>query len=92
MRKKIAKKLNKQHKEVQIYIKENNFSLKHEIFTNDKISRVCELYKAGVSAKQLGKKFNIDKRRVQKWVSESGLLRISGEANRFTEFNQHKFV
>lgn len=89
--KRIAQKLNLKHKDVQDYIKSNSLILKHEPFSDDKINLICDLYKDGISAKQLGKKFNIDKRRVQKWVNKLGILRSKNDAGRFTEFNQHIF-
>lgn len=87
----IAQLINKPYKEVQNYIKINNFELKKEEFSDDKIDLICELYREKVSAKQLGKKFNIDKRRVQKWAKERGELRSKNESVRFTQFNEHVF-
>jgi hypothetical protein len=89
--KRIAHKLKLEHKEVQDIIKENQFSLKKEIFTDDEIPRIVQLYIEGVSAKSLGKKYSIDKRRVQRWANNQNVLRAKGEANRLVKFNEHYF-
>ena len=70
-------------------VSENSYYMAKENFTEDKIDKICELYKQGVSAKQLGIKFSIDKRRIQKWAKERGNLRTREESHRFTEFNEH---
>lgn len=89
--KKIAKLLNLDEEFVRILIKDNNYALKQEVFKeNSSIDKICDLYKKGVSAKQLGKKYSIDKRRVQRWVKERGLLRSKDESHRFAPFNQNK--
>jgi hypothetical protein len=75
--------------EVRKIIKENNLSIVFEYFNEGKIDHICDLYKSGVSAKALGKKYSIDKRRVQKWAKERGELRSKADACRFTYFNEH---
>lgn len=72
-------------------VNENKWTLKHENFDESKIEYICNLYKTGVSAKQLGKKFSIDKRRIQKWVKERGILRSKSDSHRVTFFDQHYF-
>jgi hypothetical protein len=87
----IAKKLALEESFVRDVVKVNNFSLKSEIFADDKIERICELYEGGVSAKSLGLKFSIDKRRIQKWVISTGRLRSKDESHRFTDLHEHIF-
>lgn len=89
--KRISVKLNKTYKEVKNIISENNFSLKKEVFNESVIPKIISLYKEGVSAKNLGKKYSIDKRRVQKWVREEGIERSINESHRFTHFNEDFF-
>jgi len=89
--KKIAIKLNLTAQEIKQIIQKNNWKLIKEEFSENKIDYICDLYKQGVSAKILGSKFTIDKRRVQKWVNNKGILRDKSESHRFTEFNQHFF-
>ena len=89
--KRIANKLQLEHKEVQDIIKENQFSLKKEIFTDDIIPRIVQLYIDGVSAKSLGKKYSIDKRRVQRWANNQDVLRSKNESHRITVFNERYF-
>lgn len=89
--KRISLKLNIPEKDLRKVIAENNWCLITEHFDDSKINHVCQLYSEGVSAKMLGTKYGIDKRRVQKWVSEQGKLRDKATANRFTEFNQDVF-
>ena len=89
--KRIAKILNLPENEVKDYIVSQNLNLKKEPFSDNDIERICQLYAAGISAKQLGTKFSIDKRRVQKWADEKGELRNVSTALRFTKFNEHKF-
>lgn len=72
-------------------MKKNNYTLKHESFSEQEIPRICELYRMGVSAKTLGQKFSIDKRRVQEWASEEGILRNKNDSHRITHFDQHYF-
>src|SRR5271165_3461257 len=86
--KRIAVILQLSSKEVKRIIQQNNYLLLKENFSNDKIDYICHLYEQGVSAKTLGIKYSIDKRRVQKWVDEKGLLRDKNSSHRFTEFNQ----
>lgn len=88
---KIATKLNLSRELVNSIILKNNFKLKNEIFSEDKIDYIVQLYKEGVSAKKLGFKFKIDKRRVQKWAKEKGCLRNSNDSRRITFFNQEYF-
>lgn len=89
--KRIASLVGLSENEVKQIIISNNYSLVKEEFTNDKITRIIELYEQGVSAKSLGIKYSIDKRRVQKWANEKGLLRDRAEAHRFTKLNDHIF-
>jgi hypothetical protein len=89
--KRIATKLQIVEKELKQIIRDNQWSMLYEDFDSSKIEYICQLYAEGVSAKALGVKFSIDKRRVQKWVKELGILRCKNDAHRFTEFNQHIF-
>ena len=84
----IANLLDMQESEVKQVISDNNYNLVKEEFTEDKIKHILDLYEQGVSAKSLGLKYSIDKRRVQKWANEKGMLRDRSESHRFTEFNQ----
>ncbi len=87
----IADKLKLSKKKVQDIILENAFILKHDIFSDTKIPEIIKLYELGVSAKVLGFKYHIDKRRVQKWAKERGNLRSLSDSHRVTYFNQHSF-
>jgi hypothetical protein len=88
---KIAEILKYNFLETQSAIKDNNFNSLREDFFETQIPRIIALYKAGVSAKQLGKKFSIDKRRIQKWAKEEGILRDKNESHRIHFFNEHIF-
>jgi len=87
----IAVKLNFSKEEIREIIKINDYKLKQEIFTEDKIEHICKLYEQGVSAKQIGYKYSIDKRRVQKWAKEKGTLRNRNDSHRICHFNQNYF-
>lgn len=89
--KRIASRLNLIESEVKNIINDNKFSLKTETFKESEINKICELYKDGVSAKQLGYKYNIDKRRIQKWAASRGQLRLKNDSHRFTNFNENIF-
>lgn len=89
--KKIATILHLSEKEVKQIIKHNNWQLIKENFNEDNIDYICNLYEQGVSAKTLGIKFAIDKRRIQKWIGTKGFLRDKSASHRFTEFNQYIF-
>lgn len=89
--KRIAGIVKEKEKDIKNIVLSNNFYLKKEQFNESKIDYICELYKQGVSAKSLGIKFNIDKRRIQKWVDQRGLLRNNNDSKRFTDFNQNMF-
>lgn len=78
-------------KDLKKIIIENNWKITNEIFNEEKIDYICDLYKQGVSAKSLGIKFSIDKRRIQKWVQAKGDLRDKNSSHRFTKFNQNIF-
>lgn len=88
---KIATKLNLSRESTNSIILKNNFKLKNEVFSEDKIDYIVQLYKEGVSAKKLGFKFKIDKRRVQKWAKENDCLRSLNDSRRTTFFNQEYF-
>lgn len=88
---KIAHDLKIDRDMVKKIIQENEFALVKENFAEDKISKICDLYQKGVSAKTLGIKFSIDKRRIQKWVNEKKLLRSRDDSHRVTHFNQDIF-
>lgn len=87
----ISKVLEIHESEVKKVVDENSLSLQKESFNEDKIPYIRELYKQGVSAKQLGFKYGIDKRRIQKWADAVGELRDKSTSHRFTEFDQHIF-
>jgi hypothetical protein len=88
---KIAIRLNMPKKDVKDIVDKNKYSLKKENFSEDKIEYICKLYEDGASAKQLGFKYSIDKRRIQKWTKITGKLRNKNDSHRFTEFNQNLF-
>jgi len=79
---KIARNLDIKFTKVKEIVKSNEFSIKKELFDYDLIDSIIRLYELGVSAKNLGIKFSIDKRRVQRWAKEKGLLRERGGDNR----------
>lgn len=89
--KRIAVKLNKTTQEVKTVITNNGYTLKKEEFNDSLIPHIVSLYESGVSAKNLGKKYSIDKRRVQKWARKNGVERSRNEAHRFTKFNEQFF-
>lgn len=78
-------------KELKTLVLSNNWVMLKENFDDNKIPYIKQLYKDGVSAKSLGKKFSIGKEKVQKWAEQEGMLRAVGDANRITFFNQHIF-
>lgn len=88
---KIAHKLNLSRLAVKEIVMGNRFELKKEQFDDSKINYIVGLYSAGVSAKQLGFKFSIDKRRIKKWVKQEGKLRSRNDSHRITYFNQNYF-
>lgn len=89
--KRIASILQLSKKEINTLIINNNWSLIKDNFSEDKIDDICNLYKQGVSAKQLGIKYSIDKRRIQKWAENKNILRNRSDSHRFTKFNQNIF-
>jgi len=89
--KRISQISNKGEEEIKRLIKENNWEITKEEFSEDKKEKIIQLYQDGVSAKSLGMKFNIDKRRIQKWADEKNVLRNRADSHRFTDFNQHVF-
>jgi hypothetical protein len=72
-------------------IKENNFEMMSKEFSEDEIPRIMELYRIGVSAKQLGTMYHIDKRRVIRWAKEEKMFRTGNEATRLRQVNEHIF-
>ena len=62
-----------------------------ELFEESKIPHICNLYNQGISLKALGKKYSIDKRRIQKWILDKSFLRDKNSSHRFTNFNEHIF-
>jgi hypothetical protein len=89
--KKIAILLQLSELEVKQITVQNHWVLSRKIFDSDQIPHIVQLYQEGVSAKTLGHKYGIDKRRVQKWVKEKGILRDKSSSHRFTQFNQNIF-
>ena len=86
---KIARDLQLDFVEVQKIINDNNLKLINQTFKEDIIPKIIELYKQGVSAKQLGFKFGIDKRRIQKWASKEGVLRTLENSHRLKFIDEH---
>lgn len=74
---KTAEELNLEFRAVKKIVRENNFEIKKEPFSEDLIPLIISLYQKGISAKNLAIRFSIDKRRVQRWVREKGLERKS---------------
>src|SRR5258708_3528052 len=89
--KKIAVILQLSEQEIKKIICQNSWLLIKEDFSEDKVDHICNLYEQGVSAKMLGMKFSIDKRRIQKWANARGILRDKSASHRLTEFDQHIF-
>jgi len=88
---KISRKLNLDFEYVRKIIKDNNYFLLKENFDDSKIKKAVSLYKCGISAKQIGFKFGIDKRRVQKWAKASGILRTLEQSHRTRSLNENVF-
>ncbi len=88
---KIGKIINMPVEEVREIVKLNKFILIKENFSEDKINYIINLYKDGVSAKNLGIKYHIGKDKIQKWVKDCGELRDKGVANRLYLFNENIF-
>src|SRR5690606_34041159 len=76
---------------IKNFINENNLTIKIEKFSEDKISDIIKLYTSGVSAKNIGIKYKIDKRRVFKWIKKEHPIRSFSEANRLIKFNENIF-
>ena len=89
--KKIASLFSISEQYIKVQIKTNNWTLIKESFDDSKIDYICNLYKSGISSKNLGIKFSIDKRRIQKWVKEIDILRSKSNSHRLTNFNQNIF-
>lgn len=90
--KRIASLLKESEKEIKALIQSKKWTIKIEKFDELQIERICHLYQEGVSAKSLGRKFTIDKRRIFKWLEEKGIeKRNLNDTHRFTFFNQHAF-
>lgn len=88
---KIAEKLNTTSEEIIKVVELNKFLLKLEPFTDASKSHIIGLYKAGVSAKALGIKYGIGKRKVQNWAKEIGILRDRNASHRMHFCNEHIF-
>lgn len=88
---KIARDLGLNFDQVRKVINKNNYQLLKETFEESQISRIVSLYKQGISAKQLGFKFGIDKRRVQKWADKAGALRTLEQSHRLKFIDEHIF-
>jgi intein/homing endonuclease len=88
---KIARDLNLNFDHIKKIIDTEKYSLLKEDFSEVKINKIIDLYRQGISAKQLGFKFGIDKRRIQKWVADSGCLRTLEESHRLKFINEHIF-
>jgi hypothetical protein len=89
--KRIARILGLPETEVKKLTENNQWELTKEIFSEDKIEHICDLYQQGVSAKSLGLKYSMSKGRIQNWAEERGFLRNKNDSHRFTHFNQHIF-
>ena len=87
----ISEKLNIPVNQVKEIINNNNFNLNKVTFSENLIPEIIRLYSNGVSAKNLGFKFSIDKRRIIKWAKEAGLARSKSESNRKHLINENIF-
>lgn len=90
-KRRIAHILGLSFEDVKNEIDKNNYAIIKENFNESKIDHICDLYKRGVSAKQLGIKYSIDKRRIQKWAEAKGYLRDLNRSHRIIEFNENLF-
>lgn len=88
---KIAALQNEKVEELEQLIRENNLCMEKLDFNFDEIPKIKSLYENGVSAKQLGIKYGIDKRRVQKWAREEGTYRDKNLSHRIFHFNENIF-
>jgi hypothetical protein len=86
---KIANILNISRQSIKLIVDDLKIKLQKEQFNDDKIKKIIDLYQQGVSAKSLSIKFSIDKRRIQKWVKEKGILRDKNDSHRITFWNDH---
>lgn len=89
--KRIATILKLKFNDVKNIIITNNYKIKPVEFDDNEIDHIIALYDQGVSAKNLGIKYSIDKRRVQRWVRQRGIERTRSESHRFTFFNENYF-
>jgi hypothetical protein len=87
----ISEKLNIPVNQVKEIINNNNFNLNKVTFSENLIPEIIILYSNGASAKNLGFKFSIDKRRIIKWAKEAGLARSKSESNRKHLINENIF-
>lgn len=88
----VARILELEESDVKKVAQFGGLKIKKEIFHDDsQIDIILDLYERGVSAKNIGKKYSIDKRRVQKWAKATGILREKEEALRFVFFNEGAF-
>jgi len=88
---KISQKLKIDFKEIQNIITKNNFAPLKIKFTEIEKDNIIELYKQGVSAKTLAKKYNIRKQKIINWTKELGIFRTSNESTRLHIVNEHCF-
>lgn len=68
-----------------------DIQISKELFDETKNEYICDLYLNGVSIKSLGIKFGIDKRRIEKIISQKIQLRDKNSSHRLTEFNETIF-
>lgn len=88
---KIAFILKHNETEIRKIINDNNFILRKDIFSDNKIENIINLYEAGVSAKTLGIKYSVDKKKIQNCVEKHGKLRSKNEAHRIIRLNHDIF-
>jgi len=85
----LATRLKIDSEDLNKIIQKQNLHIVKEKFDNNKIDHILNLYEDGISAKALGFKYSIDKRRIMRWAKERGIFRDKKEAGRTIYFDEH---
>lgn len=88
----IALNLSMKRDDVLNIIKENKFELEFKKFSELEYQNILSFYKNGISIKTLGKKYRINKSKIEKLIKDSGeKIRTFEEAKRIINFNENIF-
>lgn len=87
----ISRALDLLENNIREIIKKNNFTLEKEIFDPSNLKRIFELYNQNIPIKTLGRKFQVNKKRIYDLLDKENILRDRSLSKRMKKVNEKIF-